>query len=650
MKKKLLLQFFSIVVLSSLVTFSNAQTWNEVTKIVASERAEEDRFGWSVSISGHFAIVGAFQEDEDESEQNALPNAGAAYILEKDNEGYWNPVQKIVASDRAEYDEFGSSVSISGNYAIVGAIYEDEDASGGNTMSTAGTAYIFKRDEQGKWNQVQKIVASDRTSGNKFGSSVSMFGDYALVGAIGAEWRDGASFTKKAGAVYIFEMDDQDNWNEVQKIYGDPTYEGKFGVSVSISGSYATIGADEDAGVAYFFERDGSGEWNRVSKQVGPYYSGWKEGVVSISGNYAIGGTSYDHNDENDSDSLYMAGSAFIFERNSSGTWEMVQKIVASDRAKMDHFGASVGISGDMLVVGSPLKDANEGGNFYGWAGAAYVFKRNGNGTWEEDTKLMASDYTLGDAYDVFGTAVGISGNYTIISSPYDDEDDTGLNPLNEAGSAYVFSFCSEVAKNNQETICHGDSIMLGGDYQLEAGTFYDTLRAYTGCDSVITTVLTVNVVDTVVTMAETTLTAQAASGSYQWIDCATNQNIQGETSQSFSPTTGGDYAVKLTQNGCVDTSYCYTFAMVGIEDLNLEGSVKVYPNPANNLLNIELDEMYEVINVRIMNILGKEVQQKQFKREQLLRLDISELPSGPYFIQLQTPEGNASIRVVKNE
>ncbi len=159
--------------------------------------------------------------------------------------------------------------------------------------------------------------------------------------------------------------------------------------------------------------------------------------------------------------------------------------------------------------------------NFYGWAGAAYVFKRSGNGTWEEDTKLMASDFSSGSGYDIFGDAVGISGNYAIIGAPYDDEDDTGQNPLNEAGSAYVFSYCSDVAKNNQETICHGDSIMLGGEYRLEAGTFYDTLRAYTGCDSVITTVLTVNVVETGVTASESSLTANAASGSYQWIDCS---------------------------------------------------------------------------------------------------------------------------------
>ncbi len=89
---------------------------------------------------------------------------------------------------------------------------------------------------------------------------------------------------------------------------------------------------------------------------------------------------------------------------------------------------------------------------------------------------------------------------------------------------------------------------------------------------------------------------------------------------------------------------------MVGIEEFDLEGSVKVYPNPANNILNIELDEVYEVVNMRILNILGKEVQQKQFNREQLLKIDISELPTGPYFIHLKTPEGKASIRVVKNK
>ena len=651
MKKKLLLLQL-VVALLAMTTYTYSQTWNEVMKVVASERAEEDRFGNSVSISGHYAIVGAQLESEDASDENYLMEAGSAFIFEKDNEGYWNLVQKIVASDRGEWEEFGGSVCISGNYAIVGAIYEDEDASGGNAMSSAGAAYIFKRDEQGQWVQIQKIVSSDRVSGDKFGSSVSMSGDYAFVGAPDINSHEDG-FTRDAGAVYIFEKDEQDNWNEVQKMYGDPHIPNQhFGQSCDISGSYSVIGADEDAGVAYFFERDGSGTWNRVGKLVGPSYTGWKEfDKVSISGNYAIGGTSYDHFDEQEANSLQFAGSAFIFERDGSGNWDVVQKIVASDRADGDRFGESVTISGDMIIVGAAMKSVWEGEeNYYHWAGAAYVFTRNGNGVWEETAKLSASDFRDGNTFGLFGNATAISGNYALIGSCLDNEDDTGENPLNEAGSAYIFSFCSAVSNNISEAICNGDSILLGGGYQLASGTFYDTLRASTGCDSIVATDLTVNVVDTALSVSDATLTANAVTGSYQWIDCATNQNIEGETNQSYTPSTGGSYAVVCTQDACVDTSSCYAISFVGIEDIGLSASVKVYPNPANNMLNIEMGKEFEVIDVRILNILGKEVVHKRFEKEQLLKVNIAELPAGPYFIHIQTPEGNAVLRVVKNE
>ena len=94
-------------------------------------------------------------------------------------------MKKIVASDRAAEDYFGTSVSISGNYVIVGAYYEDEDAVGGATLSSAGSAYLFAKDQGGTdtWGQVKKIVASDRAANDYFGSAVSISGSYVIVGA-----------------------------------------------------------------------------------------------------------------------------------------------------------------------------------------------------------------------------------------------------------------------------------------------------------------------------------------------------------------------------------------------------------------------------------------------------------------------------------
>ena len=90
--------------------------------------------------------------------------AGSAYIFERDGSGNWTQAQKLTASDRAAVDQFGYSVSISGDYAIVGAYGRIDDASGANYQDRAGSAYIFERDGLGNWTQAQKLTASDRAA------------------------------------------------------------------------------------------------------------------------------------------------------------------------------------------------------------------------------------------------------------------------------------------------------------------------------------------------------------------------------------------------------------------------------------------------------------------------------------------------------
>src|SRR5690606_37401816 len=151
---------------SAYIFINKAGTWTEVQKIVASDRGYNDRFGRSVAISGGYAIVGAVNENEDVTGGNTLNSAGSAYIFKK-NAGTWSQVQKIVATDRWPYNQFGWSVAISGDYAIVGARLEDFDTLGGNFLTNAGSAYIFQNNS-GTWSQVQKIVASDRGVDDRF--------------------------------------------------------------------------------------------------------------------------------------------------------------------------------------------------------------------------------------------------------------------------------------------------------------------------------------------------------------------------------------------------------------------------------------------------------------------------------------------------
>ena len=137
---------------SAYVFKNTSGTWAQIQKIVASDRGAEDKFGFAVSISGDYLVVGALFESEDEAGGNKMWYSGSAYVY-KNNSGNWSQVKKIVASDRAAEDLFGSSVAISGNYMIIGAYADDEDATGKNTFNGSGSAYIFK-------NKITSCIAS----------------------------------------------------------------------------------------------------------------------------------------------------------------------------------------------------------------------------------------------------------------------------------------------------------------------------------------------------------------------------------------------------------------------------------------------------------------------------------------------------------
>jgi hypothetical protein len=247
--------------------FSTAQNWNQIIKAAANDRGAVDQFGYSVAISGDYAIVGANSEDEDALGAATLGDVGSAYIFVRSG-STWSQQQKIVASDRAASDLFGTSVAISGDYAIVGADREDEDTSGAATLSFAGSAYIFARSGN-TWTQQQKIVASDRAADDFFGKSVAISGDYAIVGADREdEDTSGAATLSGAGSAYIF-VRTGSSWTQQQKIVAsDRAASDFFGNSVAISGDYAIVGApfeDEDAsgaatlmnaGSVYFFDQN----------------------------------------------------------------------------------------------------------------------------------------------------------------------------------------------------------------------------------------------------------------------------------------------------------------------------------------------------------------------------------------------------------
>jgi len=237
-----------------------------VVKIVADDRGANDEFGECVSISGDNIIVGAWFEDEDEDGLNTLSYAGSAYLFSKNRDGpdNWGQQKKIVASDRASGDRFGCAVSISGDYAVIGAHTEDEDASGGNTVSGAGSAYIFYKDHgsPGNWGEVKKIVASDRSVYDFFGEAVCISGDNIIVGAFeDDDDANGSNPLAEAGSAYIFNRNEggENNWGEVNKIDAHNRSDvDNFGETVSITDEFAIAGSrwiGTSGGDTYLFQK-----------------------------------------------------------------------------------------------------------------------------------------------------------------------------------------------------------------------------------------------------------------------------------------------------------------------------------------------------------------------------------------------------------
>jgi len=370
-----------------LIPVNNAFAITEDFKITALDATASNQFGFSVSISGDRTIVGAVGDD------NAGSFSGSAYIFDFDGAS-WTQTAKLTALDAAAGDFFGFSVSISGDRAIVGAFGNDDAG------SSSGSAYIFDFDGA-SWTQTAKLTALDAAAFDNFGVSVSISGDKTIVGA---RLNDDAG--SNSGSAYIFDFDGA-SWTQTAKLTAlDAAASDQFGFSVSISGDKTIIGArlNDDAGrssgSAYIFDFDGA-SWTQTAKLTASDAAASDQfGIsVSISGDRAIVGARL--NDDAGSNS----GSAYIFDFDGA-SWTQTAKLTALDAATFDSFGVSVSISGDKAIVGA-LGNDDAGSS----SGSAYIFDFDG-ASWTQTAKLTALDAA---ASDFFGFSVSISGDKAAI-------------------------------------------------------------------------------------------------------------------------------------------------------------------------------------------------------------------------------------------
>lgn len=208
---------------------------------------------------------------------------------------------------------------------------------------------------------------------------------------------------------------------------------------------------------------------------------------------------------------------------------------------------------------------------------------------------------------------------------------------------------CINTTNTISESSCDSYTWPLNGNTYNLTGTYVDTLINSGGCDSIVTLDLTIiNVSDLTTSVSGITISSNNASATYQWLDCDNNNIvIAGETGQSFTATANGNYAVELTENGCVDTSACVAITTVGILENTFGENLLIYPNPTSSDFSIDLGASFENAQVIITDVSGKLINSKSITQSQILNLSIHE-PRGIYIVSVQAGDKKAVIRLIK--
>jgi len=374
-----------------------------------------DGFGWVTAISGKHALVAAPFAD------SQAPNTGAVYVYREDSPNSWVAEGQLLSTGLYTDDQFGHSIAIDGNIAVVGSPFHN---------SNNGAAYIFERDSfSGTWNQIQKLTSSSPLGG-QFGKNVNLDGNTILVSA----WK-AKSTIYDVGEVYLYEKDLlSGQWLLQQTLApSDPVKKQRFGGSVSIKGSVAVVGSYwslvdgySKAGAAYVYEKNQTtGIWTETIKLTAQdrNTNNYFGGSVDTNGQTIVVGA------RESSAVAPTAGSAYVFNKTQQGMWQQHTQLNASDAQADDRFGRWVSITENVIYAGALRADYS--GLFD--AGAVYRFDYAPNlGEWVESSKLMPASAS---AKDHISARLDADGKRLVVGAGF------GHGAPAVTGKAYIYTF-----------------------------------------------------------------------------------------------------------------------------------------------------------------------------------------------------------------
>ncbi len=329
----------------------DASTGVQIAKLLASDGALGDNFGWSIAVNNGVVAVGS----------TGSSASGAAYLF---NAFTGTQLAKLLPSDGAPTDRFGWSIAIANGLVAVGSFLDDDNG------NDSGSAYVF---DASTGLQIAKLLPIDGAAGDWFGYSIGIEGGIVVVGS-----KSDDDNGTDSGSAYLFNAS---TGAQIAKLLpGDGAADDAFGFSVSIHGGVVAVGAKNDndngsiSGSAYTFDASTGEQIVKLLPGDGTAVD-WFGVSIAINNGIVVVGSFFD--DDNGSNS----GSAYLF---NASTGDQIVKILPGDGAAFDEFGFSVAIDNGIVAVGSRADDDN-GSN----SGSAYVFDINCpadiNGDWAVD-------------------------------------------------------------------------------------------------------------------------------------------------------------------------------------------------------------------------------------------------------------------------
>jgi hypothetical protein len=386
--------------------------------VTAIDGVDDNGFGASVSMDGDRLLVGAPRAQVDGNP------AGAAYVFER-VDGAWVHSWKLTATYPESSSRFGKAVALSGDYALVGAYFED--AVGNNS----GAAYIFKRTDGGSWVLDTRLDPVSPAAGDSFGRSVGLIGDVAMIGSPGDD-----DVGNAAGSVSVYRRTG-DEWTFEQKVYADnPQEYDNVGRYLATDGQ-RIVSRVQGMYSAYtvVFAYDGVtwAEEDRLSVTPRPYHP------YAISGDLLLAADA-----EADVD-FYDEAGRVVVHRYLGGTWTIEQALTTAFPTAEGHFGSSVYTDGTTILVGSELNRGVPGIPSQA-APAISLFTYEGTEWVEQRLLTNVADSSLRD----FATSVSSNGTLIAVGSPLASEGGEG--------GALVFdpTVSSDCNDNWVEDACEG--------------------------------------------------------------------------------------------------------------------------------------------------------------------------------------------------